>query len=133
MMIACDIPLSLINSHIVVVDTWPSNVESLHCINFAQLYSSSGQKSNFISLYFPLLLHSKCCSAELPLKGEAHMHYLDLSGYHINAVHMSPAHNRILVLQCFKCNNVVNICNGIMFDFSLGLPYIILMAKFYMY
>ena len=27
MIIACDIPLSLINSHIVVVDTWPSNVE----------------------------------------------------------------------------------------------------------
>ena len=54
------------------------------------------------------------------------MHYVDLSGRRINAVHMSPAHNRILALNC---NNVVKICNGIMFDFCPGLPYIILMAK----
>ena len=51
------------------------------------------------------------------------MHYVDLSGRRINAVHMSPAHNRILALNCFECNNVVKICNGIMFDFCPGLPY----------
>ena len=36
---------------------------------------------------------------------------------------MSPALNGGYALQCFKCGNMVEICNGIMLDFYLGLPH----------
>ena len=37
---------------------------------------------------------------------------------------MSPALNGSSVLQCFEHSNVIEICNGVMFDFYLGLPQI---------
>ena len=37
---------------------------------------------------------------------------------------MSSALNGISVLQCFKCNNAIEIHNGIMFDFYPGLPHV---------
>ena len=44
----------------------------------------------------------------------------------IYAVRMNPVLNRSSVLQYFKCCNVIKIRNGIMFDFSPGLPHICL-------
>ena len=38
--------------------------------------------------------------------------------------HMSPALNGSSALQCFECGNVVEICNGTMFDFYPRLPHI---------
>ena len=37
---------------------------------------------------------------------------------------MSPALNRSFAPQCFEPGNTVELCNGIMFDFYLGLPQI---------
>ena len=39
------------------------------------------------------------------------------------AVHMSPALNGSSALQCFKLGNVIEMCDGVMFDFPLGLPH----------
>ena len=39
--------------------------------------------------------------------------------------HMSPTLNGSSVLERFKCRNTIEICNGIMFNFYLGLPHII--------
>ena len=41
------------------------------------------------------------------------------------ATHMSPALNGSSVLQCFEHGNTVEIHNGIMFDFYLGLPHML--------
>ena len=38
---------------------------------------------------------------------------------------MSPALNRSSVLKRFERGNKVELCNGIMFDFYLGLPHIV--------
>ena len=36
---------------------------------------------------------------------------------------MSPTRNGSAALQRFECGNAVEICNGITFDFYLGLPH----------
>ena len=41
---------------------------------------------------------------------------------------MSPALNGNTALQCFKHDNVVEICNRIMLDFYPGLPHILIFA-----
>ena len=40
------------------------------------------------------------------------------------AVHMSPSLNGSFALQRFECGNMVQLCNGIMYDFYPGLPHI---------
>ena len=40
-----------------------------------------------------------------------------------NAPHISPTLNRSSALQHFERSNVVEICNGMMFDFYTGLPH----------
>ena len=37
---------------------------------------------------------------------------------------MSSTLNGSSTLECFERGNVIKICNGIMFDFDLGLPHI---------
>ena len=37
--------------------------------------------------------------------------------------HTSPTLNGTFVIQCYGRGNVVDLCNGIMFDFYLGLPH----------
>ena len=61
------------------------------------------------------------------IKGEALM--CNIGAWISNKSHMSPTLNRSCVLQCFKHSNVVRIHNGIMFDFYLGLPYMLKVPK----
>ena len=37
---------------------------------------------------------------------------------------MSPALNGSLAIRCFKGSDVIEICDGITFDFCMGLPHI---------
>ena len=39
---------------------------------------------------------------------------------------MGPTLNGSSALQRFECGNALEICNGIMFDFYLGLPHVII-------
>ena len=45
--------------------------------------------------------------------------------------HMNPALNGSSVLECFEHGNVMEICNGIMFDFYPGLPHIYCMNSLF--
>ena len=42
---------------------------------------------------------------------------------------MSPACNGGFALYSFKHGNAIDICNGIMFDFYLGLPNIVYFSR----
>ena len=43
--------------------------------------------------------------------------------YHVNTVRMSFALNGSSALERFECGNAIEIRNGIMFDFYLGLSH----------
>ena len=59
------------------------------------------------------------------VKGGAHVCSEDAYKYLISLrSHMSPALNGSSALQCFEHGNVVEICNGTMFDFYPRLPHI---------
>ena len=45
-----------------------------------------------------------------------------MNTYHTYTVHMSPTLNGSSALKHYECGNVIEIRNGIMFDFYLGLP-----------
>ena len=47
-----------------------------------------------------------------------------MNTWHIYTVHMNPTPNSRYTLQHFECGNAMEICNGIMFDFHLGLPHV---------
>ena len=53
------------------------------------------------------------------VKGGAHNYAMGklINTYHVYTVCMSPA------LECIKRGNMIEICNGIMFDFYLRLPH----------
>ena len=53
------------------------------------------------------------------------MCYVNLSGAYINAARMSRTLNGSSVLQRFKLLNTIEIHNGTMFDFYLGLPHLL--------
>ena len=65
------------------------------------------------------LLRSKCSSAELLLKAVGEV----MNTYHIHTARMNRTLNGNSVLEHYKCGNPIEIRNGIMFDFYLGLPH----------
>ena len=46
-----------------------------------------------------------------------------MNTYHVHTACMSPALNGSSALECFKHGKSIEIHNGIMFDFYLGLPH----------
>ena len=50
---------------------------------------------------------------------------------HVKTTRMSLALNGSFVLEHFKCGNAIEIRNGIMFDFYLGLPHVIFSISFF--
>ena len=48
-----------------------------------------------------------------------------MNTYHIHTACMSPALKGSSALECFEGGNVIEIRNGIMFDFYTGLPHIV--------
>ena len=48
-----------------------------------------------------------------------------MNTYHIYTPRLSPALSRSSVLEHFERSNASEICNGIMFDFYLGLSHIL--------
>ena len=52
-----------------------------------------------------------------------------MSTYHVHMARMSPILNESSALEHFKHGNMIKICNGIIFDFCLGLPHILIMVS----
>ena len=75
------------------------------------------------------VLRTECCSVELPLRVGVICTVKNVSSIHgfmVYAVRMSPAFDKRSAIQRFKCTNVNETCNRIMFDFCPGLPYMVI-------
>ena len=59
-------------------------------------------------------------ATEKKVKGGTHMCYVE--GIHASSLRLF---NGNTALQCLECNNAVEICNRIMFDFYPGLPHMV--------
>ena len=81
-------------------------------------------KSNIILVHIlTILLHSKCCGAELPLWAGLIRATRLIRESCIFAACKSPTFNRSFALQRFECSIEVELRNRIMFDFYPGLPH----------
>ena len=80
-------------------------------------HGSLGQKLNIIPLHISIVIPClKHCRKELLLRvGLIHVALTC-------QVFMHPILNRTFALQCFECSNMVEVCNGLMFNFCRGLP-----------
>ena len=79
--------------------------------------------------YFDHVPTFKVLQCGTSIKGGGNMHYENVSSIHgfiVYAVRMNPAFDRCSAIQRFKCTNVNETCNRIMFDFYLGLPYMVI-------
>ena len=71
-----------------------------------------------------MVLRLKHCNRELMLGVGLNTLCKRASYSWVYTVRMSPTRNGSTALQCFECGNALEIHNGIMFDFYLGLPHI---------
>ena len=69
-----------------------------------------------------MLLHLKYCSGELPSRA-GFVHATLMRQVCVYLVHMSPVFNESSLLQHFKCDNTIKLCNRIMFNVYPGLPH----------
>ena len=95
------------------------------------MWQSQVEIKQYFVAYFVCTLRSNHSTVELPLwavaVGGGRCSYVLgklMNTYHVYTAHMSLTLNGSSALGRFKRSNVIEIHNGIMFDFYPGLPYI---------
>ena len=103
------------------------------------MWQSRVEIEQYSIVQLTVLPRLKRCCAKLPLRAGL-IHAAKMHEYLISlCTCMSPTFNGSSALQHFERGNAVKICNGIMFDFYLGLPhmyvcmYVGMYVRMYMY
>ena len=89
------------------------------------LRQSWSEIEHYSIAYFYRITALKHCTAELPLRAGLIALCKLMNTYHVYTAYMSPpALNGSSSPQRFEHGNAIEIRNGKMFDFYLGLPYL---------
>ena len=92
-----------------------------HATLHIRLVAVPGRNQHYSVVYFDHV----AVVQNFHFKAGAHTRYVNLSGIPASSLRaMSPAIKGLFALQRFQHGNVVNLCNGIMFDLYPGLPHL---------